>query len=161
MAATGQLSEKEIWDDSVLQNSWNEALEEYNHYHSIHARGEEVEEVLEKFENANGVVNENTENAGEDMVLDGHDEDAVAVEEKEAEFVAPRAGSASNTQENEKDSTSSMRSPPGMPPLPENLIGAVDDEDLKRLLMSWYYSGYYTGFFEGKRNAARQANPTG
>lgn len=41
-----------------------------------------------------GFRNENTENAGEDMVLDGHDEDAVVVEEKEAEFVAPRAGSA-------------------------------------------------------------------
>lgn len=65
-----------------------------------------------------------------------------------------------------------------MPPLPDNLIGAgeisgsikkkqgplttesVQDDDLKRLLMSWYYSGYYTGFYEGKQ-AARQTHPTG
>lgn len=30
----------------------------------------------------------------------------------------------------------------------------VQDEGLKRLLMSWYYAGYYTGLYEGKQ--ARQ-----
>lgn len=58
------LSEEEIWDDSVLIESWDEALAEYKvsirmpletlgqhadmlqHYHSLHARGERVEDVL-------------------------------------------------------------------------------------------------------------------
>jgi hypothetical protein len=40
------LSQAEIWDDSALIRSWNDALAEYDYYHSIHARGEDVEEVL-------------------------------------------------------------------------------------------------------------------
>lgn len=32
-------------------------------------------------------------------------------------------------------------------------LGAVRDENLKKLLMSWYYAGYYTGLFEGQQQA--------
>lgn len=75
MTGSNQLSDKEIWDDSALQNSWNEALQEYNvwkshdhpqldsifadftkRYHSIHARGEKVEDVLREFEGVNDVT---------------------------------------------------------------------------------------------------------
>jgi hypothetical protein len=69
-------SHEEIWDDSALVDSWNDALEEYKvreragsprhqprpklilrqKYHSIKARGEDVEEVLRAAENRhNGV----------------------------------------------------------------------------------------------------------
>ena len=27
----------------------------------------------------------------------------------------------------------------------------VQDEDMKNLMMSWYYAGYYTGLYEGKQ----------
>ncbi|KAI9801383.1 MAG: hypothetical protein M1825_003362 [Sarcosagium campestre] len=40
------MSHSEIWDDSALIESWDEALEEYKHYHSIQARGEKIEDVL-------------------------------------------------------------------------------------------------------------------
>lgn len=68
-----QLSENEMWDDSALVQSWNEALEEYkvNHtgfcisqsrayyiffqkYHSMSARGERVEDVLDSLEKEEG-----------------------------------------------------------------------------------------------------------
>ncbi|OAP54442.1 hypothetical protein AYL99_11543 [Fonsecaea erecta] len=50
-SSTGQeLSQAEIWDDSALIRSWNDALAEYEYYHSIHARGEDVEEILRKAE---------------------------------------------------------------------------------------------------------------
>ncbi|KAL9058313.1 MAG: hypothetical protein Q9206_001974 [Seirophora lacunosa] len=54
-----QLSHEEIWDDSALVDSWNAALQEYQLqqptdvpqlYHSIHARGERVEDVLKEVE---------------------------------------------------------------------------------------------------------------
>ncbi|KAL8991700.1 MAG: hypothetical protein Q9169_007731 [Polycauliona sp. 2 TL-2023] len=45
-----QLSHEEIWDDSALVDSWELALQEYQLYHSIHARGERVEDVLEEAE---------------------------------------------------------------------------------------------------------------
>jgi hypothetical protein len=58
-----KMSHAEIWDDSALVDSWNEALQEYKvpsllsarfiyladsqqKYHSISARGERVEDVL-------------------------------------------------------------------------------------------------------------------
>ena len=66
-------SHAEIWDDSALVNSWNDALEEYKvrldsrtkrskaditqKYHSIKARGEDPEEVLGAAGNlSNGVL---------------------------------------------------------------------------------------------------------
>lgn len=45
-----QLSQEEIWDDSALVRSWNDAVAEYEYYHSIHARGEDVDEVLRQAE---------------------------------------------------------------------------------------------------------------
>jgi hypothetical protein len=58
----GQLSHDEIWDDSALVNSWNQALEEYKvklttsehvgctklllqKYHSIHAKGGKLRDL--------------------------------------------------------------------------------------------------------------------
>lgn len=40
----------------------------------------------------------------------------------------------------------------------------VQNEDLKNLMMSWYYSGYYTGLYEGKQQGyalALQKGPEG
>lgn len=62
-----QLSEAEVWDDSALVRSWDDALREYKVcfyilfqsrrpnvrfklYHSIHARGERVEDVLKEIQ---------------------------------------------------------------------------------------------------------------
>ncbi|CEL02533.1 hypothetical protein ASPCAL03702 [Aspergillus calidoustus] len=46
------LTQEEIWDDSALVQSWDEAVEEYRLYHSIHAKGENVEDVLREAEAA-------------------------------------------------------------------------------------------------------------
>ena len=35
----------------------------------------------------------------------------------------------------------------------------VQDENLKKLLMSWYYAGYYTGLFEGQQQAQQAPQP--
>ncbi|KAI1630262.1 hypothetical protein EDD37DRAFT_97356 [Exophiala viscosa] len=43
-------SQAEIWDDSALIRSWNDAVAEYEYYHSIHAKGEDVEEILRRAE---------------------------------------------------------------------------------------------------------------
>ena len=69
MAPANDSSQAEIWDDSALVNSWNEALEEYKvrrekrigdqaravqeanrnkHYHSIRARGERAGDLLKQ-----------------------------------------------------------------------------------------------------------------
>jgi len=48
--AKQELSQEEVWDDSALVNSWNEALEEYKKYHSLAVKGEKIELVLDKAE---------------------------------------------------------------------------------------------------------------
>jgi hypothetical protein len=37
----------------------------------------------------------------------------------------------------------------------------VQDEGLKKLLMSWYYAGYYTGLYEGQQQARVQREGDG
>jgi hypothetical protein len=67
--ANRPLTQEEIWDDSALVQSWDEAVEEYKVrflylsrdlyltqlqqlYHSIHAKGENVEDILREAEAA-------------------------------------------------------------------------------------------------------------
>lgn len=33
----------------------------------------------------------------------------------------------------------------------------VQNEELKNLMMSWYYAGYYTGLYEGKQQGYAMA----
>jgi hypothetical protein len=35
-------------------------------------------------------------------------------------------------------------------------LAAVEDDGLKKLLMSWYYAGYYTGLYEGQQAKQQQ-----
>ncbi|KAL8725992.1 MAG: hypothetical protein Q9166_006994 [cf. Caloplaca sp. 2 TL-2023] len=59
------LSHEEIWDDSALLNSWDAALQEYQFYHSIHARGERIEDVLRQAEDSEETSMEKTPQTGE------------------------------------------------------------------------------------------------
>lgn len=49
-----ELSQAEIWDDSALVRSWEDAVKEYEYYHSLAARGIDPEEVLDEAEEAEG-----------------------------------------------------------------------------------------------------------
>ncbi|PQE26359.1 Survival motor neuron 1 protein [Rutstroemia sp. NJR-2017a BBW] len=73
MASQENATHAEIWDDSTLVNSWNEALQEYERYHSIHARGEKVEDVLKDFDEqeSNEVEPIETEINENEMVVEG------------------------------------------------------------------------------------------
>lgn len=48
--AKQKISQEEVWDDSALVQSWNEALQEYKKYHSLAAKGEKVALVLDEAE---------------------------------------------------------------------------------------------------------------
>ncbi|KAL8851602.1 MAG: hypothetical protein Q9198_011062, partial [Flavoplaca austrocitrina] len=58
------LSHEEIWDDSALVNSWDLALQEYQLYHSIHARGERVEDVIKEAEDSEEVPKDKRQEIG-------------------------------------------------------------------------------------------------
>ncbi|KAH6674572.1 hypothetical protein B0J14DRAFT_590265 [Halenospora varia] len=143
----------EIWDDSALVNSWNDALEEYKRYHSIQARGERVEDVLkaqekqfknEEMDYEDGELDEQSHlepEAKQNMSGETVDHDTKPLGTDTPVQLKPSAPvqtSRSGTQN-------------GGPALPQHLIGQVHDEGLKNLLMSWYYAGYYTGLYEGQQ----------
>lgn len=50
MAKPKEVSHAEVWDDTALVDSWNEALAEYKKYHSLAAKGMKIERVLDDAE---------------------------------------------------------------------------------------------------------------
>ncbi|KAI8960505.1 hypothetical protein F5Y11DRAFT_329794 [Daldinia sp. FL1419] len=131
------LSHKEIWDDTALIDSWNDALKEYEKYHSIHKNGGNVEDLLKS---------------------DGTTPDAKIETEEVPPVEADSEMDVETTNGRQESGTSSSQHslPLGGGPGPGGLLGSVRDEGLKRLLMSWYYAGYYTGLYEGQQSQAQQ-----
>ncbi|EKD13802.1 putative Survival motor neuron-like protein 1 [Drepanopeziza brunnea f. sp. 'multigermtubi' MB_m1] len=151
MAANGDASQAQIWDDSALVESWNGALEEYKKYHSLKARGENIEQVLKETEDGSNQLDESMYYEGGGLDQDPARDlqaDREASEKIDDLEITSRDGRVPVT---EKSNASNG------PALPQHLIGQVHDEGLKNLLMSWYYAGYYTGLYEGQKNAGMSA----
>lgn len=150
MASNGEMSHAEMWDDSALVDSWNDAVEEYKKYHSIKARGENEDEVLSAVEGKSSGLAEIT-------VVKGGEYDENTVDDQHAKANTSGKTADHDTIASQKlTQSNNMRSGPaqavgGPPALPQHLIGQVHDEGLKNLLMSWYYAGYYTGLYEGQQ----------
>ncbi|GES62677.1 survival motor neuron [Aspergillus terreus] len=148
--ATKPLTQEEIWDDSALVQSWDEAVEEYKLYHSIHARGENVEDVLREAEAAEL---EKSQQQDEEPEVDSKDA-------MEADVEPP--ATAPQTSHPTPPQTAGEAAPPigahaGGPSMgsavPQVALAQVQDEGLKNLMMAWYYAGYYTGLYEGQQRA--------
>ncbi|PSS27199.1 hypothetical protein M430DRAFT_38003 [Amorphotheca resinae ATCC 22711] len=156
--ASNDMSHTEIWDDSLLVDSWNEALEEYKYYHSIHARGEKVEDVLKEAENQSDRDREEAEHeegeASDQQVPDPHAKKSLSGGTADPTAVPPDDGPRVENSRHAVSNQASDSVPPKGPALPKHLIGQVHDESLKNLLMSWYYAGYYTGLYEGQQQGA-------
>ncbi|KAL2131585.1 hypothetical protein VTI74DRAFT_4826 [Chaetomium olivicolor] len=151
---------EEIWDDSALVESWNQALEEYKKYHSIHANGGTVDDIPddadettqqnakpETGEKGEPIAQEEAEEIDETIPMDESDETSL-----------PAISDAQGSVDTKKISqVEGMQA--GGPPAsaPQVLLGTVQDDELKKLLMSWYYAGYYTGLYEGKQQGLQHA----
>ncbi|KAH8677396.1 hypothetical protein BX600DRAFT_449640 [Xylariales sp. PMI_506] len=131
------LTHEEIWDDSALVNSWNDALEEYKKYHSIHAKGGNVEELLKK-----------SQSNHPSTVKSENDQGGSSAPEGEADHGSKEAKNI------ESENSVDLQRPGGDQSafIPAPLLASVRDENLRKLLMSWYYAGYYTGFYEGQNS---------
>ncbi|MCJ1369454.1 hypothetical protein MMC20_000665 [Loxospora ochrophaea] len=163
-----QLTQAEIWDDSALLQSWDDALAEYKLYHSIHARGERVEDVLMRAETEDETFTSSmpfeetnpphTNGASEAELEDGELEDdikiSVPINVTGNENGQIRPSNSSPTTEKESDASgaqpmqSNSSIPHGM------MSQSTQDDTLKNLMMSWYWAGYYTGLHEGQQRAA-------
>ena len=139
-------------------------LNHLQRYHSIHARGERVEDTIKAFEsNSENVdMSQGTFSGPQaDAMVDGADDnyleeledgelDEGGVEESSDCFTNgvpqhPNHGKTSHqTMRNQQSSVTGI---------PAAVAGGVQNEALKNLMMSWYYAGYYTGFYEGQKAA--------
>jgi len=152
------MSHAEIWDDSALVESWNEALMEYEYYHSLHARGEKVEVPHQS--NGLDTTQESSTSESELHSTAGKSGNCVGGTGDETETHATEMPDTTPEEEKGKSSRgnhiSASGAENGAPPLPQHLIGSVHDEGLKNLLMSWYYAGYYTGLYEGQQQVRQE-----
>ncbi|EMT62481.1 hypothetical protein FOXG_13843 [Fusarium oxysporum f. sp. lycopersici 4287] len=137
-----KLTQEEIWDDSALIDSWNEALQEYKKYHSIHAKGGSVREL-------------EPQNRAEAEAESGSEQPQVT----ETEEIELDSGTAEQNKEipSSRNESKEPIASQGTPSFPiQTVLGSVQDESLKKLLMSWYYAGYYTGLYEGQQQAQQK-----
>ncbi|KAF2209090.1 hypothetical protein CERZMDRAFT_100840 [Cercospora zeae-maydis SCOH1-5] len=152
--ANQELSHDELWDDSALVDSWNDAFEEYKKYHSLARKGEKVEIVQETdmnaqvpskaaaYLNANGTAKPSTA-APINFAPSSKQSDQSASKQPSLDTAATTAAAT----------TSRPAAFPALASLPQTLIGGAQNEDLKNIMMSWYYAGYYTGIYEGQQKA--------
>ncbi|KAL6707190.1 hypothetical protein ACN47E_004737 [Coniothyrium glycines] len=170
MTPSIDMSDRNAWDDSLLIDSWNDALTEYKKYHSIHKSGKRLEDVLTAEE-----LKELRDDYG-DLIDDGQSlSEAPGIDcpadEGDAEM------SLQETDDDDHDAQARMhlqkseiseKQEQGQPlatetdvphdaglvgSMPQALLGTVQDENLKNIMMSWYYAGYYTGLHAGQQQA--------
>ncbi|KAJ6788667.1 hypothetical protein PWT90_04976 [Aphanocladium album] len=149
------LNDDEMWDDSALVNSWNEALDEYKKYHSIHAKGGSIKELHAL--SASKYVS--VETTSPELSLTGHRKAATAEVVPDSDDVTMEADQASSQgNQNSKTEATAHEAANAVPAIspPQAVLGTVKDENLKKLLMSWYYAGYYTGLYEGQQQQQQQ-----
>ncbi|PFH56594.1 hypothetical protein XA68_16276 [Ophiocordyceps unilateralis] len=152
-----------VWDDSALVDSWNDALNEYKKYHSIRANGGSIRD-LERGKNP-PIVDSTSLTDGLDSGATGGPKAPCSrqggqcqedEEEEEGEIV-----STGGEHPSDASSTGGTDPPLGnhgvhqfSAPIPtQAVLGSIQDENLKRLLMAWYYAGYYMGLYEGHQQA--------
>ncbi|KAJ5081470.1 hypothetical protein NUU61_009734 [Penicillium alfredii] len=158
------LTHEEIWDDSALVQSWDEAVEEYQLYHSIHAKGENVEDILREAQETGiaeevDAMEEGGEGIAEDDAMEAENSmipnEAATDPVSQSEAVPPQSYAA---QEPAPAAAPGPGVPTGAMPTLHPALSQVQDEELKNLMMAWYFAGYYTGIYEGKQQANKSKN---
>ncbi|KAH7389354.1 hypothetical protein DE146DRAFT_160818 [Phaeosphaeria sp. MPI-PUGE-AT-0046c] len=173
MAPGIDMSDRNAWDDSLLINSWNDAVKEYDKYHSIHKSGKRLEEALtveelkELREDYGEYLEEPETPAGLAAETNGHadhaDTDMSHAETGNAEAVNVQRQNPNPSQQQQaqpagvEDPARQEAAPASA--MPQALLGTVQDENMKNIMMSWYYAGYYTGLHAGQQQVPKSTPP--
>ncbi|KAJ6164274.1 hypothetical protein N7470_002946 [Penicillium chermesinum] len=145
------LSHEAIWDDSSLVQSWDDVEEEYKH-------PREGRECRGRSSRSPGAQEAGLENDTRiSMQVDIDDAGNLGTETEandlnpDAASDAPPVTAAAPSSSAEAAQGSSAH--PGTLPMPQPVLASAQDENLKNLMMAWYYAGYYTGLYEGQQKA--------
>ncbi|KAF2399045.1 hypothetical protein EJ06DRAFT_583029 [Trichodelitschia bisporula] len=187
MAFSIDMGDRRAWDDSALIESWDSALAEYKKYHSIHAKGQSLEDVLtaEELEQLQAqrefvrTGGRSTNGREPDASTEGNFESSLEeAEEGELDDGASEAMALDGDSDDDlpqpaigpdlpqtAQSTMTQQQPSATEPQPQNQSGgagipqAVQDPTLKNLVMSWYYAGYYSGLHDGQQQSSATTEP--
>lgn len=146
------IQNRDVWDDSALIDTWDRAYAEYKRYHSIQAQGKRLEDMvtaeeLAELKKEHGDVVEDAKTVSEPALNAKADQEAPAMLEADDKAEEEQSSKAAETP-GESHNAAVLAA------IPQAMLGTVKDENLKNLMMSWYYSGYYTGLYEGQQQAA-------
>lgn len=158
----------DMWDDTALIQGWDDAVAEYQRYHSIyHHEGGPAPTVSAASTTASQASQANrpaTTSNPQSLAHDSANPPARTVLPEQPvsstatqppppqplprpqppqQEVAPSPPAPSTTT-----TTGPTQAQMPDPPLPLN----TTDPELKNLLMSWYWAGYYHGLYEGKKS---------
>jgi len=131
-------------------------------YHSIAARGEKVEEVLETFEQSDGTMlgaeGFPANLSGESNDLDRKPDDtetSLGLPNSIGDAAATNvySGTAPDSNGQLADAGAPQAAIPPSTAAAPAAFAAMQDDSMKNLMMSWYYAGYYTGLHEGQQKA--------
>ncbi|KAK3216441.1 hypothetical protein GRF29_8g3289713 [Pseudopithomyces chartarum] len=163
------LDDRGAWDDSALINSWDEAVAEYQKYHSIAKSGKRLEDALTEAEldQLRGDYGDLMDQETGSFADPNQVPEAAEAAQPQAQTNGLASGGSIAAQEVRATSTNQGSAHPtetaapqeGPKPasMPEALLGSVQDENMKNLMMSWYYAGYYTGLVAGQQQGAPEA----
>ncbi|KAL5000643.1 hypothetical protein BDV10DRAFT_161665 [Aspergillus recurvatus] len=154
--ASRALTQEEIWDDSALVQSWDEAVEEYKLYHSIAAKGENVEDVLREAEaaaEAEAGPSMSWAQIEKDDDMADIDADSIRPAAASAETHVSQKADGSAQVKQHQDSAAAAGPQAQAPTMPLPAFPQTEDEGLKNLMMAWYYAGYYTALYQEQQRA--------
>ncbi|RYN23539.1 hypothetical protein AA0113_g5211 [Alternaria arborescens] len=181
MAPVVDMSDKNAWDDSLLIDSWDSAVNEYKKYHSIHQSGKKLEDVLTEEELKElradyGDLMDGAETASAAAETNGvadHEDIDTPMSETNSVAQADQSGPSPQQEpdlsgEQEPQIQLPRAEAPPVPhaagslagAMPQAILGTVQDENMKNIMMSWYYAGYYTGLHAGQQQALKEPPST-
>ncbi|KAH8730031.1 hypothetical protein GQ44DRAFT_736854 [Phaeosphaeriaceae sp. PMI808] len=162
MAPGIDMGDRNAWDDSYLLNSWNDAVKEYEKYHSIHKSGKRLEDALTTAE-----LKELREDYGDDIeeaeeTSDAAEDSKAIPDQDDTEMTHVETDGVGNVAQDEEPNPSEQQqeqplaneeNPAGTSAsfMPQAILDTVQDENMKNIMMSWYYAGYYTGLHAGQQ----------
>ncbi|OAL48809.1 hypothetical protein IQ07DRAFT_645563 [Pyrenochaeta sp. DS3sAY3a] len=175
MASGVDMSDKNAWDDSELMDTWNDALLEYKKYHSIHKSGKRLEDALteaelrELREDYGDLMEEADPTSTAEINGDAGTADAAYSQQDgnvgsqpDQSQIQLQDTKLSEQQQRDQAVTAETRPPheeARAASMPQAILGTVQDQSLKNIMMSWYYAGYYTGLHDGQQQASKDAQP--
>ncbi|CAM0141442.1 hypothetical protein VKS41_003849 [Umbelopsis sp. WA50703] len=168
----------DAWDDTALIEAWDEAVKEYQTYHSASApddppfsnkpakldstfhESRQQENRQDRKRVAPKVAKEiNGPSANKKARRvktpaakpELRQEEHTATEEAQSERHHSDWNQNYWAYQSYQDNIGSSIPPPPPPNPPQASAAAGEDEALSNLMMAWYYSGYYTGYYQAMR----------